>query len=409
MNFIRDCPQANEVWPAYTCIGFNPQTLHQYLTVHPEYRMKFADHVHRHFFNNGPMTVEGAQQLFASRAAQIDLAIIAESARWGDAKSNPPRTKNDWLNAIGWVLDTYMPSRTSTVIEQFKRKGWYPDVDTPEFKVNGSYQHGGHVQSTDSISITSSSGTIYYTKDGSDPRVSTSPGEVTAVTLVPEDAPKKVFVPVSNIGATWRGGSEPYSDSGWTHGTPIIPGRAGGVGYDNSQDYDPYITYDVRSNMYAAMSSCYIRIPFTVNAGELATLNYMTLKARCDDGFVAFINGVEVASINKPDPFEWNSGCANRSDSTAFVDLPVSDHLIALHAGDNILAIHAMNQGTNSSDFLISVELIAGQDTSNPGNVSPTASEYTAPFTLDHTTNIKARVLDGDTWSALCEATFSIN
>jgi hypothetical protein len=355
------------------------------------------------------MTVEGAQQLFAARAAQIDLAIIAESARWGDAKSNPPRTKDNWLNAIGWVIDTYMPSRTSTVINQFKNKGWYPEVDAPEFKVNGSYQHGGQIQSTDSISITSSSGTIYYTKDGSDPRMPSSPSEATAITLVPEDAPKKVLVPNSNIGTTWRGGSEPYSDSGWTHGTPIIPGTSGGVGYDNSQDYIPYITYDMRSNMYGTISSCYIRIPFTVDADELATFNYMTLKARCDDGFVAFINGVEAASINKPDPFEWNSSCANRSDSTEFVDLPVSEHLTALHAGDNILAIHAMNQSTNSSDFLISVELIAGQDTSNPGNVSPTASEYIAPFTLDHTTNLKARVLDGDTWSALCEATFSIN
>jgi hypothetical protein len=161
--------------------------------------------------------------------------------------------------------------------------------------------------------------------------------------------------------------------------------------------------------MYGTMSSCYIRIPFTVDADELATFSYMTLKARCDDGFVAFINGMEVASINKPDPFEWNSSCANRSDSTEFAELPVSEHLTTLHAGDNILAIHAMNQGSNSSDFLISVELIAGQDTSNPGNISPTASEYTVPFTLDHTTNLKARVLDGDTWSALCEATFSIN
>jgi hypothetical protein len=408
MNFIRDCPEANEVWPAYTCIGFNPQTLHQHLAAHPEYRMKFADHVHRHLFNNGPMTVEGAEQLFASRAAQIDMAIIAESARWGDAKTHPPRTKNDWLIAIDWVINDYMPDRTSIVLNQFRNKGWYPNIDAPEFKVNNSFRHGGYIEQTDAISITSTSGAVYYTTDGSDPRLPASMGEVTAVTLITEDAPKKIFVPNSNIGTTWRGGNEPFDDSQWTHGTPTLPGRTGGVGYDTSADYDPYITYDIQSQMYGIMSSCYIRIPFTVNSEELGTFNYMTLKVRCDDGFVAFINGMEVTSINKPSNFEWNSSCVNRADSTAFVDLPVSEHLSALLEGNNILAIHAMNQAPDSSDFLISVELIAGRDTSLSSGISPTAIEYTGPFTLAHSVNLKARVLANNTWSALSEAVFAV-
>ena len=409
MNFIRDCPEANEVWPAYTCIGFNPQTLHQYLTVHSEYKMKFADHVHRHFFNNGPMTVEGAQQLFASRAAQIDMAIIAESARWGDAKAHPPRIKDDWLSAIAWVLDTYMPTRTSTVISQFKNKGWYPNVDAPEFKVNGSFQHGGYVLPTDSISITSPAGAIYYTLDGSDPRLpATLGGEVTTVTLVTEDAPKKVLVPASDIGTTWRGDSEPYDDSGWTDGTPILPGQAGGVGYERSSGYQNYVSYDVESEMYGKNASCYIRIPFVVDSGDLATFNYMTLKARCDDGFVAYINGVEATSINKPAQLRWDSTCANRADSVDFVELPISSHLSDLHPGDNLLAIHGLNQSPTSSDFLISVELIAGEGASGPGDISPAATEYTGPITLTETTQVKARVLSGSMWSALNKAIFAI-
>ena len=167
MNFIEGCPV--EPWPPQTCIGFNPQTLHQYLTVHPEYTMKFADHVHNHFFNDGPMAVENAQVLFASRAEQIDLAIIAESARWGDAHSGTPLTKNTWLNRISYVLD-FLADRTDTVLGQLRDAGWYPSIDAPEYKVNGSFQHGGYVSPTDLISITSSSGTIYYTTDGSDPR-----------------------------------------------------------------------------------------------------------------------------------------------------------------------------------------------------------------------------------------------
>jgi len=381
MNFIEGCTV--EPWVSQTCIGFNPQTIHQYLTVHPEYRMKFADHVQKHFFNNGPMTVEGAQQLFASRAAQIDLAIIAESARWGDAKTSSPLTKNHWLNAIGWVLDTYMPNRTSIVINQFKNKGWYPNVDAPEFEVNGSSQHGGYVSPTDLISITSLAGAVYYTLDGSDPRLpATLGGEPTAVTLVTENAPKQILVPISDIGTTWRGGSEPYDDSGWTDGFPIIPGKAGGVGYERGSGYEDYISYDVESDMYGNNASCYIRIPFTVDANDLPTFNYMTLKVRCDDGFVAYVNGVEATSINKPAQLRWDSACANRDDSVDFVELPISDHLGDLHSGDNLLAIHGLNQSPTSSDFLISVELIAGEGASKPGGVSPTAIEYTGPITL---------------------------
>ena len=407
MTFIKDCPVADDPWPAYTCVGFNPQTIHQYLIEHPEYKMEFSDHVHKFFFNDGPMSINGAQDLFASRASEIDMAIIAESARWGDAKTSSPLTKNHWLGAITWVLDSYMPTRTDIVINQLKNKGWYPNIDAPEFKVNDSFQHGGYITPTDSVSISAPSGTIYYTTDGSDPRSPASPGEVVSSTLIPENAPKKVFVPTEDIGTTWRGSSEPYNDDDWDHGT-YISGKTGGVGYDNDTTYLPYITYDVKSLMYGKMASCYIRIPFTVEADDLAAFNFLALNARCDDGLVAFINGYEVTSINKPESFVWNSNCANRSDDTSFATLPISQHLGKLNAGQNILAIHAMNQSTTSSDFLISVELIAGIDSSTPPMPSPAACEYTAPFTLNKTTNLKARVIDSNNWSALCDAIFAI-
>jgi hypothetical protein len=45
-----------------------------------------------------------------ARANEIDLAIIAESARWGDAKTgdDPPYTKNDnWLPCINSIINGY--------------------------------------------------------------------------------------------------------------------------------------------------------------------------------------------------------------------------------------------------------------------------------------------------------------
>ncbi len=114
---------------------------------HPEYRMRFADRTHRHFFNAGAMTPEKAIALCLARAGEIDLAIIAESARWGDqrpARANRPYTQADWWAEVnGYLLGTFFPARTQIVLNQLRNRGLYPQVEAPVFHVNGSYQHGG--------------------------------------------------------------------------------------------------------------------------------------------------------------------------------------------------------------------------------------------------------------------------
>lgn len=146
---------------------FNPQWLHQQLMSHPEYKMRFADHVYRHFFNDGVMTPTAVAALLTARKDSIDLAIIAESARWGDAKVAKPRTKDDdWLPQVRFLLNDYFPKRTNIVLNQFKNKGWYPSVEPPAFN-----QHGGAVQAGFTLIMTAPAGEIYYTLDGQDPRL----------------------------------------------------------------------------------------------------------------------------------------------------------------------------------------------------------------------------------------------
>lgn len=146
---------------------FNPQWLHQQLVTHPEYRMRFADRVYKHFFNEGVLTPEMATGYLWLRKETIDLAIIAESARWGDAKVSRPRTKDDdWLPQVDYLVDEYLPSRTGIVLDQFQSKGWYPNVEAPTFN-----QHGGEIESGFNLAMNSPSGEIYYTLNGSDPRL----------------------------------------------------------------------------------------------------------------------------------------------------------------------------------------------------------------------------------------------
>ncbi|MHC4438513.1 MAG: CotH kinase family protein, partial [Planctomycetota bacterium] len=175
---------------------FNPQWLHQKLMAHPEYRMYFADRAHKYFFNNGALTPENTIALCLKRASEIDLAIIGESARWGDQRSdrrNNPYTKADWWAEVnGYLINTFFPARSQIVLGQLKNRGLYPQVDAPAFQINGTYRHGGHVAANARLSMTGSGGTIWYTLDGSDPRLPGTVSEVTEkTTLIHENASKR--------------------------------------------------------------------------------------------------------------------------------------------------------------------------------------------------------------------------
>ena len=155
-----------------------PTELFQNIIVNPEFRMRFADLVNKHFHNDGVLTPVNAAQAYMRRADAVDFVTRIESARWGDNGDtvvNNPYTRLDWLRVRNQLLGTvtgsswynYFPLRTGIVRGQFESRGWYPNTDAPVYG-----QHGGNVPSRFSLSISSASGgTIYYTTDGSDPRV----------------------------------------------------------------------------------------------------------------------------------------------------------------------------------------------------------------------------------------------
>ncbi len=110
-------------------IYFHPQWLHFKLTDHPDYRARFAARAAEVLQGDGPLTPENAAASFHARAEEIELAIIAESARWGDAKDFEQdgrswRTRDDdWVPAVQRVLDLWCPARTGIVIAQLQEAG----------------------------------------------------------------------------------------------------------------------------------------------------------------------------------------------------------------------------------------------------------------------------------------------
>ncbi len=390
---------------------------HQSLRQNPEYRLFFADRIHRLFFNGGVLAPESLIRRYAELAATVERAIVAESARWGDQHHSTPLTLEDWYDRDSnfndgragrdWILKYYLPRRTAIVLQQCRNAGLYPNVEAPVFRINGSYQHGGSISTHDELSMIASSGDIWYTLDGDDPRQSTEPsGDSTSTTLLTADADKRVLVPTGPVSDDWKN-SMTFNDSSWLECT----GSPGGVGYERSSGYQGFLSLDIEQQMYARNATCYIRIPFMCWSST-NEFNFLTLHIRYDDAFVAYLNGVEVARRNANGSPSWNSNAgASHSDSDAVLieSIDLSAALNALQRGHNLFAIHGLNISTTSSDLLIWCELTAGQRPDvESGEISPSAVRYTGSITLDHSANVKARVLSNNTWSALNEAVYAV-
>ena len=119
---------------------FNPAWLHVRLTQHPEYCLQFADRMARYCFNGGLLTANANTDRWLDRADQMDMAIIAESARWGDAKQSIPLTKAHWQQEVDYMANTYFPQRTAIVIAQMRSVDMFPDQAIVTLN-----RHGGEV------------------------------------------------------------------------------------------------------------------------------------------------------------------------------------------------------------------------------------------------------------------------
>jgi len=183
------------------------------------------------------------------------------------------------------------------------------------------------------------------------------PPQRTTHVLVPEQTAARVLVPVDDsAGRRWTGIDASFSDADWISGT----GGLTGVGYERSSGYESYLGTDVGDEMYGKSASVYVRIPFAVT--DVTTFSALHLSMRYDDGFIAYLNGVEVARAQASANAAWNArATGSRNDS--LVVLPqvfdISAFLPLLRAGDNLLALHGLNVSATSSDLLIQPVLSA--------------------------------------------------
>ncbi|MCH2330046.1 MAG: PQQ-dependent sugar dehydrogenase, partial [Roseibacillus sp.] len=158
--------------------------------------------------------------------------------------------------------------------------------------------------------------------------------------------------------AQWTNVAPPPNAASW------IPGTIG-VGYEASPNsgtsYATLLGLELRSRMQNRSTTAYIRIPFSADRKALESARALILELKYDDGFVAYLNGVRVASSNAPGQLTSSSAASsNNSDTRAleFEQFDLSSFIPLLNEGANMLAIHGLNDGAGSSDFLILPRLV---------------------------------------------------
>jgi hypothetical protein len=159
-----------------------PTAIHNNLMAFPEYKLKFSDHAQKLLRNGGQLTPTAAAAVYQARTSEIDRAIVGESARWGDNRAyTDPFTRDDWVAITGGVLANFFPQRTAILLNQFAARGWLQSLAAPEFN-----HYGGEVSSGFDVTIAKPAGSpgaaeIYYTTDGSDPRLAGGAANPTAM------------------------------------------------------------------------------------------------------------------------------------------------------------------------------------------------------------------------------------
>ena len=283
-----------------------------------------------------------------------------------------PTTYVDYIDVMKWFVE----QRVAWMDGQY--------VTPPVIAVDGP-----------TVTIDAPAGDVYYTLDGTDPRPRGSI-DTGQDMLLADNVPAKALIPTGPV-TGWN--AESFNDEAWLSGNT-------GVGYETTGGYESFINLDVLAPMDEKNLTAYVRVPFSVDV-DPAEYTSMTLWMRYDDGFVAYINGTEVArSDNVPAgvtpawDFDELITIHDDVDAVMFVEFDITGHV---QQGQNMLAIHGLNYNLTSTDFLIAPRITASRQPVGGGVFSDSAIQYTGPFIVDENARVVARAYD--TSHAIAETT----
>lgn len=187
----------------------------------------------------------------------------------------------------------------------------------------------------------------------------------------------KYVVPTAEI-TNWQ--TPDFDDSQWTEGaTPI--------GYGES---------DIASSVESGSRVVYMRKTFTISS--LENVVQLMLNVDCDDGFIAYINGKEIARSNVSssafDAYAQNAAEEVIRDGGIPTSYSIDVSDCDLKEGENTFALQLHNCNATSSDLVGTPILTIGysnEESSRQGvskYVSVSTQSETFPFTLDASSDV---------------------
>ena len=133
-------------------------------------------------------------------------------------------------------------------------------------------------------------------------------------------------------GVPWK--APEYADGGWSMGN--LPAGYGFTG----------LSTDLTGTMLNQAPSLYLRKEFQATAEQAAATNQLNLAMDCNDGFVAYLNGREVARANAGPTNHFLYACQpayNVNTNTGVISYNLGAASRWLVPGRNVLAVQAHN------------------------------------------------------------------
>ena len=110
--------------------NFSPTRLFQRLRASAEFRAEFSRHARRHLTGDGALTPKQGAERYRHLADALAIAIVAESARWGDYRRDVHQYKEGpyelytrnahWRPEVERLLHDYFPRRTAVFVTQLQ-------------------------------------------------------------------------------------------------------------------------------------------------------------------------------------------------------------------------------------------------------------------------------------------------
>lgn len=204
------------------------------LLQNPEFRVRVADRVERHFAPGGVFYVdpeapawdpENPQRnapaaRFVALSEIVARPLIAESARWGDQHAAEPYTVDEhWAVERDTQLADYFPERTFRVLDHLRAAGLVAETPTPIGDLPA-----GDVGVGATLTLTAFEGALWVTTDGSDPRL---PGGAVNPEAIDGRAEWAYRIPLHTVTVRARAlaetGWSPLFEATYTRPDPIAP------------------------------------------------------------------------------------------------------------------------------------------------------------------------------------------